>query len=89
MMANDRDMTQFVHDCLNEAFSDLAAKGWEPPLSLTIEDRAGTSATAEIDEDWEPYDWVIDHKPIAPFSVTIVDENSGKGARVDFEQLNS
>jgi hypothetical protein len=47
------------------------------------------SATAEIDEDWEPYDWVIDHRPVAPFSVTIVDEDSGKGARVDFERLNS
>jgi hypothetical protein len=88
-MADDRDMTQFVHECLSEAFGDLAAKGWEPPFSLTIVDRAGLSATAEIDEDWEPYDWVIDHQPVAPFSVTIDDEDRGKGARVDFEWLNS
>jgi hypothetical protein len=88
-MTSERDMTQFVHDCLEDAFSDLAAHGWEPPVSLTIEDRAGLSAKAEIDENWEPYDWLIDHKPEAPFSVTIVDDDSGKVARVDFERLNS
>jgi hypothetical protein len=88
-MSNDRYLTQLVHECLAEAFTTLEAKGWEPPLSLAIEDRAGLCATAEIDENWEPYDWSINHSPEAPFSVTIVDEDTHKGARVDFERLDS
>jgi len=85
----DRDLTQFVHECLSEMFSDLEDNGWEPPLSLSIEDRAGLSATAEIDENWEPYDWAIDHKPEVPFTVTVVDEERSKGAQVNFEWLSS
>jgi hypothetical protein len=85
----DGDLTQFVHDCLTEMFTDLEAKGWEPPLSLAIEDRAGLSATAELDENWEPYDWTINHKPEVPFTVTVVDDERSKGAQVNFQWLNS
>jgi len=85
----DGDLTEFVHACLSEMFSDLEVKGWKPPLSLSIEDRAGLSATAEIDENWEPYDWDIGHKPEMPFTVTVVDEERSKGTQVNFKWLNS
>ena len=73
----------FVETFLRADLTQMAERGFEPPLALTVEDEEGIIATAQIDEDWNPVECIERRAPKYPFVVKIVDCNR-KGAQFEF-----
>ncbi len=81
-------LDEFVENCLRDEFARMAEDGFEPPLTLTIEDEDGVRATAQVNDDWA-VEWgrVEERAPKSPFVVKVVDCNR-KGAELKFLAAN-
>ncbi len=81
-------LDEFVENCLRDEFARMAEDGFEPPLTLTIEDEDGLRATAQINGDWAvEWERVEERAAKIPFVVKMVDCNR-KGAELKFLAAN-
>ncbi len=81
-------LDEFVENCLRDEFARMAEDGFEPPLTLTIEDEDGVRATAQVNDDWAvEWERVVERAPKIPFVVKVVDCNR-KGAELKFLAAN-
>ncbi len=87
--AKTEALDEFVENCLRDDFARMAEEGFEPPLTLTIEDEDGVSATAQINDDWAVEWEQVEERAAAtiPFVVKIIDCNR-KGAELKFLAAN-
>ena len=81
-------LDRFVENYLRNEFARMADDGFEPPLTLTIEDEDGVRATAQVNDDWAvEWERVEQRAPKIPFIVKVVDCN-GKDTELKFSALD-